>query len=108
SPREQLTAAALGGRWRELVRGRNRVLVTGDARYPAVAIDKDGAFLLVAADRALRPLSLPVPARDVLAATVDADRLLLGTSGYGLLYAPLDELVPAAPPAGGGKVAGAQ
>ena len=104
-PREQLTAAALGGRWRELLRGRSKVLATGDAQYPAVAIDDKGAHLLVAADRALRPLSLPIPARDVLAATVDGGRLLLGTSGYGLLYAPLAELVPSAA-AGATTVAG--
>ena len=104
-PRELLTAAALGSRWRELVHGRRRVLATGDAQYPAVAIDDKGAHLLVAADRVLRPLSLPIPARDVLAAVVDGGRLLLGTSGYGLLYAPLAELVPSAG-AGATTVAG--
>ena len=103
-PRELLTAVALGSRWSDLLQGRRRVLATGDARYPAVAIDDKGAHLLVAADRTLRPLQLPIPPRDVLAATVDAGRLLLGTSGYGLLYAPLDELVPA-PAAGAGTVA---
>ncbi|HXT49448.1 MAG TPA: hypothetical protein VN811_00320 [Thermoanaerobaculia bacterium] len=105
SPREQLTAAALGGRWRELLRGKSRVLPTGDAQYPVVAVDDSGAHLLVAADRALRPLALPIPARDVLAATVDGGRLLLGTSGYGLLYAPLAELMPSAA-ASGTTVAG--
>ena len=104
-PREQLTAAALGGRWRELLRGRSKVLATGDAQYPVVAIDDKGAHLLVAADRALRPLSLPIPARDVLAATVDGGRLMLGTSGYGLLSTSLAELVPAAT-AGATSVAG--
>jgi photosystem II stability/assembly factor-like uncharacterized protein len=106
SPREQFTAAALGGRWRELLRGKSRVLATGDAQYPVVAVDDKGAHLLIAADRALRPLVLPIPARDVLAAAVDQGRLLLGTSGYGLLYAPLAELVPAASAAGATTVAG--
>jgi hypothetical protein len=79
------------------------VLATGDAGFPAVVIDDERALLFIAADRALHPLRLPVPARDVLAAATDAGRLLLGTSGYGLLYAPLDELVPAG---GAGAVAG--
>lgn len=104
-PRELLTAVALGTRWRELLHGHRRVLATGDAQYPAVAVDDKGAQLLVAADHALRPLALPIPARDVLAAVVDGGRLLLGTSGYGLLYAPLAELVPATA-AGATTVAG--
>jgi len=95
-PRELLTAVALGTRWRELLHGHRRVLATGDPQYPAVVVDDKGAQLLVAADRALRPLALPIPARDVLAAVVDGGRLLLGTSGYGLLYAPLAEIVPSA------------
>ncbi|HEV8238362.1 MAG TPA: hypothetical protein VGS57_03230 [Thermoanaerobaculia bacterium] len=105
-PRELLTAAALGSRWRDLAHGKRRVLATGDAQYPAVLIDDQGAHLLVAADRALRPLALPIPPRDVLAAVVDQGRLLLGTSGYGLLYAPLAELVPSA--AGGATAVAGQ
>lgn len=89
----------------ELRKGHARVLATGDPAFPAVVIEDERAFLFAAADRTLYPLALPVPARDVLAATVDAGRLLLGTSGYGLLYAPVEELVPSDP--GRGAVAGA-
>jgi len=91
-------------RWRSHLDGRARVVPTGDSAYPAVVIDDAGAKLFVGADRTLRPLRLPVPARDVLAAAVDGGRLLLGTSGFGILYARLDELVPP-PPAGAGAVA---
>ncbi len=94
------------GRWLEHLQGRARVLATGDARYPAVVVGEKGAHLFAAGERTLRSLPLPIPPRDVLAATVDAGRLLLGTSGYGLLYASLDDLVPA-PAAGAGTVAGA-
>jgi hypothetical protein len=82
------------------------VLPTGDARYPAVVVGEKGAHVFAAGERSLRPLLLPVPPADVLAATVEAGRLLVGTSGYGLLYAPLDELLPPAS-VGAGTVAGA-
>jgi hypothetical protein len=88
-------SGALDPRWQQHLRGRARVLATGNGAFPAVVIDEEGARLFATGDRALHLLKLPVPARDVLAATVDGGRLLLGTSGYGLLYAGLDELVPA-------------
>ncbi len=96
---------ALGeGAWHEHLRGRVRLLATGDGVYPLVVIDDVGAQLFAVADRSLHPLRLPIPARDVLAAAVDAGRLLLGTSGYGLLDADLAALAPPAP-AGTGTVA---
>lgn len=91
-----LSQAPGDDRWRARLRGRTRVFPTGDAAYPALVIEDAGAHLLSGADRELRPLSLPVPSRDVLSAVIDGNRLLIGTSGYGLLYAPLAELtVPA-------------
>jgi photosystem II stability/assembly factor-like uncharacterized protein len=99
--RERVMLASAGRR----LQGRTRVLPTGDGAFPAVVIDERGAHLFASRNRALHALALPVPARDVLAATVDGGRLLLGTSGYGLIYAALDELVPAAG-AAAGTVAG--
>ncbi|HEV8631072.1 MAG TPA: hypothetical protein VGV61_12200 [Thermoanaerobaculia bacterium] len=93
------------GAWLSHIKGRARVLATGDASFPAVVVSEDGAQLFATADRGLHLLALPIPARDVLAAAVDGGQLFLGTSGYGLLHADLDELVP--PVAGGGATVAA-
>jgi photosystem II stability/assembly factor-like uncharacterized protein len=92
--------------WLAHMKGRARVLATGDADVPAVVLGEEGAQLFTAADRALHPLALPIPARDVLAAAVDGGQLFLGTSGYGLLHVELADLVPQLA-AGGAPIAAA-
>ena len=96
-------------RWRERLQGRGRVLATGDPHHPAVVVRDEAIELLAAADGRLHRLELPFPPRDVLAAAVHSGRLFLGTSGFGLLYAELDAVLPAAAPAtaaAGAPVAG--
>jgi hypothetical protein len=76
--------------------GRRRLLATGDPSYP-LAVVRDGRLELRAGtDGRLHPVPLPFPARDVLAVAVHAGKLFLGTSGFGLLYADLRTLMPAA------------
>ncbi len=79
----------LAAAWRELSPQPARALRTGDARYPVLLVGSETARLVEGAGGRLVPLPLPVPARDVAAALVAGDRVLLGTSGYGLLSAPL-------------------
>lgn len=81
-----------------------RVLTTGDPRLPHLVVSEEEARPLVVETGKLgAPLSLSFPARDVSAAAVDGDRLLLGTTGYGLLAVDL----PAVPEgrAGGMEIA---
>jgi photosystem II stability/assembly factor-like uncharacterized protein len=92
-------------RWREHASDRGRVLPTGDAGYPAVLVGAGGLELFRAADGHFHRVDLPFAARDVLAAAVHGGRLYLGTSGFGLTYAPLADLIPAGA-AGPGTLAG--
>jgi hypothetical protein len=79
----------LAAAWRELSPHQARALPTGDARYPVLLVESEGARLLEGGSGRLVNLPLPVPARDVAAALITGDRVLLGTSGHGLLAAPL-------------------
>jgi len=91
-----LRGGGLDGEWTEIAEKPTRVLPTGDARYPAVVLEADGAKLYDRAARAFRPLDVPFPARDIAAALVRGGRLFLGTSGYGLQIRDLPELLPPA------------
>jgi len=78
------------GAWKEVTRAPVRGVPTGDERYPFVALMESGATMLF--DRKagqLLDLDLPMPARDVTSAILVGDRVLLGTSGYGLVYRTL-------------------
>jgi photosystem II stability/assembly factor-like uncharacterized protein len=91
--------------WRVHAEGRSRVLPTGDAAFPAVLAGPEGLELLRAIDGRFHRVELPFHARDVVAAAVHGGRLFLGTSGFGLVYAALPDLVP--PDASGtGTIAG--
>jgi photosystem II stability/assembly factor-like uncharacterized protein len=79
----------LASPWRELLAEKARPLPTGDRRFPLVLAGVERAWIVAAGDGAPRPLALPIPARDLAAALVVDDRLLLGTSGYGLLLGAL-------------------
>ena len=87
---------------------RGRLLETGDPDWPLVLVDGDRAELLSADGRHLE-LTLPVMARDLMAAAISSGRLYLGTAGQGLLSRPLAELTGALvaerePPASGAAV----
>jgi hypothetical protein len=92
------------GGWRRLAEGAARVHPTGDPRYPALVVTADGAFLAEPASGLLHPVALPVQPREVTAASLDGDRLVVGTSGYGLLLAEVAPPAPEPAPAGGGAV----
>jgi photosystem II stability/assembly factor-like uncharacterized protein len=63
---------------------------TGSMEYPVLLVDGNGiGRLLGGDDREDRVLGLTVPPRDLSAALVVGDRLVVGTSGYGLLVADL-------------------
>ena len=87
--------------WRVHAKERARVLPTGDPTYPAVLAGATGLTLYDAPEGRFHTVELPFPARDVLAAAIHRGRLFLGTSGFGLTWAPLAELVPAATTAAG-------
>ena len=85
-------------RWREKLKGRGRVLDTGNEAYPVLVVRDEGIELVSAADGRLHRLEVPFPPRDVLAAAVHSGKLFLGTSGFGLLYTELGSAVPATAP----------
>jgi photosystem II stability/assembly factor-like uncharacterized protein len=100
------------GRWSAKLRGRGRVIATGDPAFPALVLRDQAIELLSAPEGRLHRIDLPFPPRDVLAAAVHAGSLFLGTSGLGLLYAELGAVAPDAAPmeaaagaaaAGGGR-----
>ncbi|HYG63134.1 MAG TPA: hypothetical protein VEL74_11175 [Thermoanaerobaculia bacterium] len=90
--------------WVELTGKPSRVLPTGDPRFPALMVSGETARLYDREARKFRILEVPVPARDVSAALVVDGKLLMGTSGYGLLIHELAPAVekPVAVAAGGG------
>jgi hypothetical protein len=82
--------AAAARTWQRLPVGAGRLLPTGDARLPILALWRDGAATLHDASGAEGvALTLPVPARDVSAAVLSGSRLHLATAGYGLLSSNL-------------------
>ena len=76
---------APGGDWVRLTAEPSRVLTTGDGRFGALLLSGEVVRLYDHGSRKFRVLQVPVPARDVVAALVLDGRLLLATSGYGVL-----------------------
>jgi hypothetical protein len=76
--------------WVPLATGPSRLIATGDPRFSALLQSGDTLRLFDRDTRKLRLLPVPFPARDVAAALVIGDQLLLGTSGYGVLVRQLD------------------
>lgn len=96
---DQLLIAGPGGAWSrpgfdalwtELTNKPSRILPTGDARHSALMVSGDTVRLYDRETRKFRLLEVPVPARDISAALVIDGKLLLGTSGYGVLVRPLE------------------
>ena len=81
--------------WVEVARGRRRLLTTGDPAYPAVVAGEDGLALLDVVSGRLLPVDFPLAAEEVASAMLFSPaagagrRLLLGTSGHGLYWAPV-------------------
>jgi photosystem II stability/assembly factor-like uncharacterized protein len=89
------------GDWTEVVHEPSRLLPTGDARRPALMVSGDAVRLFDRQTRKFQTLDVPVPARDISAARVVGDELLIGTSGYGVLARHLAPEEPAAGPEAG-------
>jgi photosystem II stability/assembly factor-like uncharacterized protein len=71
--------------WVQLTEEPSRLLPTGDARWSALLVSGDTVRLFDRETRKFQAIEVPVPARDISAALVLDGRLLLGTSGYGVL-----------------------
>lgn len=91
---EQLLLAGAGGAWArqgpgaewvQLTAEASRVVPTGDGRFAALLLSGDAVRLYDAESHRFRVLRVPVPGRDVVAALVVDGKLLLATSGYGVL-----------------------
>ena|GEM_PF-1007377 len=82
---------APGGDWVRLTAEPSRVLPTGDRRFGAVLLSGEVVRLYDRQNRKFHVLPVPVPARDVAAALVLDGKLLLATSGYGVLVHVLTE-----------------
>jgi hypothetical protein len=93
-PGGTFTKTSADADWTELTHESSRLLATGDERFPALMISGDTVRLFDREARKFQALDVPIPARDIAAARVVDGRLLLGTSGYGVLVRD----VPAAAP----------
>jgi photosystem II stability/assembly factor-like uncharacterized protein len=82
------TAAAAD--WVQLTSEPSRIVPTGDRRFAALLVSGERARLYDREIRKFRVLPVPVPARDVAAALVVDGKLLLATSGYGVLVRRLE------------------
>jgi photosystem II stability/assembly factor-like uncharacterized protein len=75
--------------WRELGR-RARSLPTGDPDYPVLLVFDQGTALLVSSQGLPeRRIELSFPVRDLVAALVLGERVVLGTAGHGVLLTGL-------------------
>jgi photosystem II stability/assembly factor-like uncharacterized protein len=84
------TRPAAGEGWVQLTAEPSRILPTGDSRFAAVLLSNEVVRLYDRESRKFRVLPVPVPARDVAAALVVDGKLLLATSGYGVLVHELE------------------
>lgn len=71
--------------WMQLSKEPSRAFATGDPRYPALGITGGTARLWDREAGHWLPVELPIPARDVASARISGGKLVLGTSGYGVL-----------------------
>ena len=82
--------------WVELTEKASRLLPTGHERWSSLMVSGDTVRLYDRDSRKFRIVDVPVPARDISAALVLGDKLMLGTSGHGVLVHDLgEELFPA-------------
>lgn len=101
------------GAWLPVRSGPVRTIATGSARFPYLVVSQ-GALALHALPAAAPAVAatgegdwlavdLPYPASETLSALVVGDRLLLGSSGFGVWQAMLPSTSRAAPVAGGAQ-----
>ena len=91
------TRTAPDSDWQALTDKASRLLATGDGRWSSLLVSGDTVRLYDRDARKFRVFEVPVPARDISAAVVVDGRLMLGTSGYGVLVRELgDDLFPSA------------
>jgi photosystem II stability/assembly factor-like uncharacterized protein len=76
--------------WTPLTGEASRLVPTGDARFAALLVSGDTVRLYDRDRRKLSVLPMPVPGRDIAGALVVDGRLLLATSGYGVLVRDLE------------------
>jgi photosystem II stability/assembly factor-like uncharacterized protein len=88
-------AQSAGGEWVQIAPDSSRLLSTGDGRFGALLVSGEKVRLYDSQSRRFRPLEVPFPVRDVVTALVVGNRLLLGTSGYGLQETDLSPLTAA-------------
>ncbi len=79
------------GAWRRLTAGPTRALATGDARFPLLLVRPERLELFDAGKGKLIALALDLPEETVTSALVAGERLLVGTSGFGLWQGALPE-----------------
>lgn len=85
--------------WLELTEKASRLLPTGHDRWSSLMVSGDTVRLYDRDARKFRVFDVPVPARDISAALITGNRLMLGTLGYGVLVRDLGEDLFPAPPA---------
>ncbi len=95
-PGGTFTKTSADADWTELTHESSRLLSTGDERFPALMISGDTVRLFDREARKFQALEVPIPARDIAAARVLDGRLLLGTSGYGVMVRELPATAPVA------------
>lgn len=98
-------SATEGNPWLELTNKATRLLPTGHERWSSLMVSGDTVRLYDRDARKFRIIGVPIPARDIAAAVVLDGKLLLGTSGYGVLVRDLNEDLFAAPGAPSSTVA---
>jgi photosystem II stability/assembly factor-like uncharacterized protein len=86
-------AAAVAGEiasWSEVTREPSRVIHTGDPRWSTLMVSGGTVRLFDRTSSKFVVLEVPFPARDISAVVVSGGRLLLGTSGYGVMTRRLE------------------
>jgi photosystem II stability/assembly factor-like uncharacterized protein len=78
------------GEWTPLTAEASRLVPTGDARFAALLVSGDTVRLYDRDRRKLSVLAVPVPGRDIAGALIVDGRLLLATSGSGVVVRDLD------------------
>lgn len=82
---------AASGAWVTMRGGPVQTLATGSPQFPLVVESNGSLALLDKATGAWLPIDPPYPAAETLSALVSGDRLLLGSSGFGIWQALLPE-----------------
>jgi photosystem II stability/assembly factor-like uncharacterized protein len=89
------TRTAPDSDWLSLTDKASRLIATGNERWPSLLVSGETVRLFDRDARKFRIFPVPVPARDISTAAVVDGRLMLGTSGYGVLVRELgDDLFP--------------